>query len=128
MNKEQIQRNQLLDACIQSHWEKEKMLRKQISEAIYDMLQEMGGKIEIDWSDDDDYPCIAYDGGNHVEYASTLSSSVECIKAVLDKDAKTFSVDCEDTIDYNEERMLFEDVIQVYEYVCMKYGEPDNEE
>lgn len=121
MNKEQIEQNRLLDNVISSHWQKQKMIRTQVSEAVHNMLQEIGGKIEIEWDDDSDYPIICYDGGNHVEYASTMSSSVECIKATLENDVKTFAVDCEDAVDYDENRMLFEDVIQVYEYVCMKY-------
>lgn len=127
MNKAQIEQNSFLDKSISFHFQKQRMLRTMVSEAVHNMLQEMGGKIEIKWDDDSDYPVICYDGGNHVEYASTMASSVKCIRATLENDVKAFAVDCEDAVDYDENRMLFSDVIQVYDYVCMKYEDWNNE-
>lgn len=122
MNKtEMIERNNGIQNQIDEVWNIQSKVRTQMKEAIYDMVSEMGGAIDVDWDDDCEYPILAYDGGNHPEYASTLYSSLSRVDAALKDGVKTFKVDIEDATNYDENRMNFSDVVQVFEYVCMRY-------
>lgn len=122
MNKtEMIERNNGIQNQIDEVISLKAKARTQMKEAIYDMVSEMGGAIDVNWDDDSDYPILTYDGGNHPEYASTLYSSLSRVDAVLKDGVKTFKVDIEDATNYAESRMDFSDVVQVFEYVCMRY-------
>jgi hypothetical protein len=119
---EMIERNNKIDNRVSAHWEEQKEIRKQMVEAIHDMVSEMGG-VKVDWETDDDYPTIIYDGGRHPEYNSTISACVNGVNATKNKydDTKSFSVDLEDEANYDQDRMEFCDVAQVFEFVCGKY-------
>lgn len=103
------------------HWDEAAELRTREIEAIHDMVKIMGGTIEVDM-ENDNYPVIAYDGGNHVEYASTLCACVSKVKAIEVKGFKLFSVDIDECEDYESDRMSFADIDQIYDYVCDKFG------
>ena len=118
---EMIERNNGIQNQIDEVWNIQSKVRTQMKEAIYDMVSEMGGTIYVDWDDDSDYPILIYDGGNHPEYNSTISSSLERVDSKIVNGVKTFEVDIEDENHYAESRMDFSDVGQVFEYVCMRY-------
>jgi hypothetical protein len=81
------------------------------------MLREIGGKISFDDKVYDDPFCIAYDGGNHAEYASSMRETVESIQPIGDYD---FCVEVEgDRV--ASYRLIFDDVCSVWEIVSSYY-------
>ena len=128
MNKtEMIERNNQISNQLEAYLKGQNPIREQMAVAIHDMVTEMGGVVETDWEDENDYPLISYDGGRHPEYASNLYADVYSVKATMVKgweskeEKKSFSVEIEETDDYNENRMNYDDVEQVFDFVCDKY-------
>lgn len=127
MNKtEMIERNNKISNKADLHRKKQGEIRAEMVVAIHEMVTEMGGKVEVDY-DCDDPISISYDGGRHPEYASNLYADVYSVKATMVKgweskeEKKSFSVEIEETDDYNENRMNYDDVEQVFDFVCDKY-------
>lgn len=100
-------------------------LRMRLCTAIHDMVMEIAeGKNYVDFSDEDEEVFVSYDGGNHSEYASALSTIARKCYAVTVEGRKTFEVDLVYEEDgYSEARMLFEDVCSVYDAVRHLYDE-----
>ena len=119
---ELIEKNNKISNRLHEAYQEMREVKAQMVNAIHDMLSNMGA-IKIDWDEDEDYPIISYDGGHHSEYASSLCASVNAIKPCFNKydGKKSFSVDLEDENDYCENRMCFDDVAQIFEFVCCKY-------
>lgn len=117
-----LKKNEELNAAVVKHWDEAAELRTRENEAIHDMVKIMGGTLEVDM-ENDNYPVIAYDGGNHIEYASTLCSCVSKVKSIEEKGIKMFSVDIDECDDYESERMSFSDIDQIYDYVRYKFQE-----
>ena len=117
-----LKKNEELNAEVGKHWQEESDLRKREIEAIHDMVKTMGGTIEVD-IENDNYPVIAYDGGNHIEYASTLCACVSSVKSTEQNGIKLFSVAIDECDDYDSDRIGFSDIDQIYDYVCDKFEE-----
>lgn len=127
MNKtEMIERNNKISNKADLHRKEQGKIRSEMVVAIHEMLTEMGGKVEVDY-DCDGPISISYDGGRHPEYASNLYTDVYSVKATMAKGweseekKKSFSVEVDETKDYNENRMNYDDVEQVFDFVCDKY-------
>lgn len=127
MNKtEMIERNNKISNKADSHRKEQGEIRAEMVVAIHEMLTEMGGKVEVDFDSDESFS-ISYDGGRHPEYASNLYSDVYAVKATMvkgwesEEEKKSFSVEIEETDDYSENRMNYDDVEQVFDFVCDKY-------
>ena len=113
---------------INEHYKQRALLRKEICKAIHDMVEELDGEFEVrDDEFEDEYLGICYDGGNHVEYASTMNSSLEHITSAIAKDPftgeeyETFSADCEDEGGVEEYRLMFDDVCAIFDLVFARY-------
>lgn len=104
--------------------------RKHIEELIYEMVESEGGSMNIRDTKSDDYCYVCYDGGNHPEYNSTMSASVETVKCYVDsRGQKTFDVSLDDidglplADEYEAYRMNFDDLANVFDFVKWKcYG------
>jgi hypothetical protein len=105
-----------------NHWKKQSKLRKEVIENIYDMCKAMGGEIVIDY-ENDDCPLIAYDGGRHIEYNSTLCAAVNTIRAIEKNGFKLFQVDLEEEEEYDCDRIEFPDICQIFDFVYYKFDE-----
>lgn len=115
---------QKIDNLNQSIYEMMRKSQRRMEDAIYDMLTELGGEYKVDFTLDEDYPIITYDGGNHAEYRSTICAVVTKIKANLKNGLKTFVVDIQDEEeDYEAERMYFGDVATIFDFVCGQFSE-----
>ncbi len=123
---EMIERNNKISNKANSHRKEQAEIRAEMVVAINEMLTEMGGKTEVD-DDSDVFLLIAYDGGNHPEYNSNLFSQVYSVKATTingyesEEKKKSFSVDIAETDDYEENRMNYDDIEQVFDFVCGQY-------
>lgn len=130
---EMIERNKKISDKAEAHSKEQSKIRAEMVVAIHDMLTEMGGKAEVD-CDWVDLISISYDGGSHPEYASNVFADVYSVKATMtrgwvegeeaDKDKnvfKSFSVELEESDDYNENRMNYEDVEKIFDFVCAEY-------
>ena len=129
MNKnEMIEKNQKISNKADAHRKEQGEIRKEMITAIHEMVTEMGGKVEVDYDSDEPFS-ISYDGGRHPEYASNLYADVYSVKATMvkrwesEEEKKSFSVEIEETDDYKENRMNYDDVEQVFDFVCAKYEE-----
>lgn len=94
-----------------------KELRKACIEYLSSVLSENNGNIVIN---EDDMPCICYDGGNHVEYASTMSSA--CYGAFTQNN--TIYLNIEDCDEYEIDRVPTDDLYSVCEAIetTLKYN------
>ena len=61
----------------------------------------------------DCYPVISYDGGNHPEYATNMYSTVDGFR--LENDTIIF--DIEDSSDYSEDRVMTDDLIDLCDVI-----------
>ena len=121
MNKtEMIERNNKISNKADSHRKEQGEIRSEMVVAIHEMLTEMGGRAEVDY-DCDDQISISYDGGRHPEYASNLYADVYAVKATMVKVWESKEEKIEVTDDYNENRMNYDDVEQIFDFVCDKY-------
>ena len=59
------------------------------------------------------YPVISYDGGNHPEYAANMYSTVDGFR--LENDTVIF--DIEDSSDYSEDRVMTDDLIDLCDVI-----------
>ena len=95
-------------------------LRMKMCESIHDMINEISdGSVRFR---EDDIPMVSYDGGNHAEYASTLATEVVGASSAEIGKRKTFALNLyyeEDN--YDEPRMLFEDVVCIYDHIRDMY-------
>lgn len=105
---------------IARHYSHTKELRQDMVSAITKMLEEMGGKISLTDKQYDDTLCIAYDGGNHVEYASSMCEEVESIKV---SGSGYFCVDVKDECYVESYRLIFDDVCAIWDVVSSRYNE-----
>ena len=117
-----------IDNRINKHYTERALFRKEICLAIHDMLDELGGVLQvIDDEHEDDYIGICYDGGSRVEYDSTMNSSLDGVRSTTAKDPftneeyDTFSVNCEDESDVEEYRLMFDDVTSIFDFVFERY-------
>jgi hypothetical protein len=127
MNKtEMIERINKINNKAAAHRKEQVEIRNEMVAAIHEMVTEMGGKVEVDYDGDEPFS-ISYDGGRHPEYASNLYADVYSVKATMvkswesEEEKKSFSVEIEETDDYKENRMNYDDVEQVFDFVCEKY-------
>ena len=74
------------------------------------------GRIEFDEDNDDEYICIAYDGGNHPEYASNICSQCYAVKL---NERGNISVEIEETDDYEHNRI---ETIEIYDIAFVVYN------
>lgn len=121
-----------LNNRLTEHYAERRKLRTDVCEAIYDMVTEMGGTVRTVTDEYEDYVSICYDGGNHVEYASTMCCDMYSVTAVVVKaendlfekvDRKTFTVECEQEDELDEWRMIFDDVTEIFDFVCRRYDD-----
>lgn len=101
------------------HYSNTRKLRQDIVSAISNMLKEMGGEISLTDRQYDDTLCIAYDGGNHAEYASSICEEVKSIK-VTDIG---FSVEVEQESNVESYRLIFDDVWAIWDVVSSRYND-----
>lgn len=134
MNKtEMIERSNKISNKADAHRKEQTKIRKEMVEAIHEMLTEMGGEVEVGYDDYDEPFSISYDGGRHPEYNSNLYTDVYSVKATMvkgfecEEEKKSFSVEIEETDDYNEKRMNYDDVEQVFDFVRAKYESWDED-
>ena len=102
------------------HFKAQKSILKETIENIHDMCMVMGGEIFVD-TDIDSSPLITYDGGSDAENNSTICGVVTAIRATKRGHKKGFEVDLEREDNYSHERMTFEDVCQIYDYVYSSF-------
>ena len=94
-------------------------LRNDCENYLASVLKENGGHIEWDNAEVEESLCVAYDGGNHPEYASNCFSLVSAI----DMDEKgNITLDIEDTTQYDLDRVEIIDLYNVCEFVEHIYG------
>lgn len=122
MNKAQIDaikaKNEGIDEQNALIWKMESETKKMMVESIHDMLTEIGGKVEVDFDMDDDYPIVTYDGGRHAEYNSTICGVVESVKAVEKNGIKDFTIDIQDEEDdYESDRLEHGDIATIFDFV-----------
>lgn len=117
-----------IDKRISKHYSERGLFRKEICLAIHDMLDELGGELQVtDGEHEDDYIGICYDGGNHAECDSTMNSSLESVCSTTAKDPftneeyETFYADCEDESGVEEYRLMFDDVTSIFYFVLARY-------
>ncbi|MBQ3944086.1 MAG: hypothetical protein II670_00540 [Alphaproteobacteria bacterium] len=103
------------------HYSSTSALRKDMVSAITKMLKEMGGEISLIDKQYDDKLCIAYDGGNHVEYASSMFEEVASIKTLQDEEEFYVEVAGEDYIESH--RLIFDDVCNIWDVVSSRYND-----
>lgn len=107
---------------LNQHYAEQGKLRKELCEAVYELLDALGGEMRLhEGALEDDYLYIAYDGGNHVEYASNMCSEVHCVNTLEDCNGKSFTVDCDDESDLEAYRLTFDDVSAVFDLVKSYY-------
>ena len=106
---------------IARHYSHTRELRHDMVSAITKMLKKMGGEISLTDKQYDDTLCIAYDGGNHVEYASSMCEEVESIKTLQDEEEFYVEVAGEDYIESH--RLIFDDVCAIWDVVSSRYNE-----
>jgi hypothetical protein len=96
-------------------------LDKELFELIKTEVKNLGGFIDFDFTTIDDYYCftIAYDGGKHPEYASTINSTVESI-SISNDDLK---IETEDGDMYG--LCSFDDMLTIVELIKL-YKEQNN--
>ena len=102
------------------HYSNARELRKDIVSAIAKMLKEMGGGISLTDRQYDDTLCIAYDGGNHIEYASSMCEEVKSIE-VSGNDS--FCVEVEQESNVESYRLIFDDVCAIWDVVSSRYND-----
>ena len=95
-------------------------LNQEVTIAIHDMCKSMGGEVVVDTTIDSS-PLITYDGGNHAEYNSTICGVVCAIRATEKNGYKTFQVDLEEEDEYDCDRIGFNDVCQIFDFVYGKF-------
>lgn len=115
---------------INEHYANQGRLRREICEAIHDMLTELGGTINFIDDKDEDYVYICYDGGNHVEYDSTMNCQMDSVsasiggnKALGESGLPTFTFDCERENHVEEWRLMFDDLCAIFDVVYSRYNE-----
>lgn len=102
------------------YYSNKRELSKDLVSAINKMLKEMGGKISLTDKQYDDALYIAYDGGNHIEYASSMCKEVESIKV---NGNNTFCVEVEGESNVESYRLIFDDVCAVWDVVSSRYND-----
>ena len=128
MNKAQIDaikaKNEGIDEQNALIWKMQSETKKMMVESIHDMLTEMGGKVDVDFDMDDDYPLVTYDGGRHAEYNSTICGVVESVKAVEKNGVKDFTIDIQyEETDYESDRLDHGDIATIFDFVCGQFSE-----
>lgn len=122
MNKKHLKilkRNEKLSNQLVKLYEMERKKRAKMIVSIHDMVIEMGGLVV---EEDDDYPLMTYDGGRHAEYNSTINACVEGVNATFNQDgSKSFSVNLDEEPNYDEQRMNFDDVCTIFDFVRERY-------
>lgn len=116
-----LKTNESINSKLSKFWLTMGDIKKEICESINEMLNEMGGEIEVDYANDEYPPVVVYDGGNHPEYASTISAIVQSVKAVEIRGFKTFEVNLEDEPEMSYDRFEFGDVVQIFDFVKARY-------
>lgn len=106
---------------ITRHYSHTRELRQDMVSAITNMLKEMGGEISLTDKQYDDTLCIAYDGGNHIEYASSMCEEVKSIKTLTDEKEFYVEVAGEDYIESH--RLIFDDVCAIWDVVSSRYND-----
>ena len=90
--------------------------------AIVEMLKENDGDINLYermCECDDELPVISYDGGRHPEYASSIATVVYGVKLHQNHDGEeSFSVDIDEDCNYEEYRMMFHEVKEIFNVLC----------
>ena len=119
----------IVNTKINEHYANQGRLRREICEAIHDMLTELGGTINFIDDEYEDYAYICYDGGNHVEYDSTMNCQLDSVSSsiggnkALGEEYPTFTFDCERENHVEEWRLIFDDLCAVFDVVYSRYKE-----
>jgi hypothetical protein len=121
----------IVNTKINEHYANRGRLRREICEAIHDMLTELGGTVKfIDDEHEEDCVYFCYDGGNHVEYDSTMNCQMDSVsvsiggnKALGESGLPTFTFDCERENNVEEWRLMFDDLCAVFDIVYSRYNE-----
>lgn len=134
MNKnEMIERSNKISNKAYLHRKEQIEIRNEMVVAIHEMLTEMGGEVYVDYDDYVEPFSIFYDGGSHPEYASRRYSDVYSVKATIvnglkcEEEKKSFSVKIEESDDYNESRINYYDVEEIFDFVRGKYESWDED-
>lgn len=117
---EKINTNEINER-IARHYSHTRELRQDMVSAITNMLKEMGGEISLTDKQYGDTLCIAYDGGNHIEYASSMCEEVESIKTLQYEEEFYVEVAGEDYIESH--RLIFDDVCAIWDVVSSRYND-----
>lgn len=123
-NQDLIKHNEYLSDDISEFINIEINLRNRLLDAIHQMLADMGGEYVFDVEEDNDL-YICYDGGNHIEYASNMSERVEAIKVSEYMGRASFKVNVREEHNIDQSRLLFEDVIAIYELLSAVYADQE---
>lgn len=113
--------NKDIKSRLEEYHSKTLALRCDIVSDIVTMIKEMGGTINLTTKRYDDGLYIAYDGGNHVEYASSMCEEVKQIKTF--KDDNEFYVEVENEDRVASYRLIFDDVCDIWEIVSSRYND-----
>lgn len=125
-NQDLIKHNEYLSEDISEFINNEINLRNRLLDAIRQMLADMGGEYVFDVEDGNDNDLyICYDGGNHIEYASNMSERVEAIKVSEYMGRASFEVNVRQENNVDQSRLLFEDVIAIYELLSAVYADQE---
>lgn len=116
-----LQVNQEIEKAASKIWQAESELKKKETEAIHDMLVAMGGELSVDF-DNDEYPTVVYDGGNHVEYASTINGVFSKIRPIEERGYKLFEVDFNEEPNYCCDRFCLSDIDSIFDYIRTKFS------
>lgn len=116
-----LQVNQEIENAAIKIWQAESELKKKETEAIHDMLAAMGGEISVDF-DNDEYPIVIYDGGNHSEYASTINGIFRKIRPIEERGYKLFEVDFDEEPNYSCDRFCLSDIDSIFDYIRNKFS------
>lgn len=114
--------NVLISGIMRDIHSMEGKLRNKMETSIFDMVTAMGGRIEVDF-DNDDIPIVTYDGGRHPEYNATPCAQVQLIEPLEKNGFKRFRVDMDVCEEYESDRFDIESVEVIFDYVYWKFDD-----
>ena len=116
------ERNTLIDGLMTDIHNMEGKLRNKMEESIFDMVTAMGGRIEVDF-DNDDVPMVTYDGGRHPEYNATPFAQLQAVEPLEKNGFKRFRVDMDVCEEYESDRFDLNSVEAVFNFVYWKFDD-----
>lgn len=101
------------EKSVNEYYDAAKKVRLEAVNYIVIVLENVGGRIDFDAEQDDEYFSVTYNGGNHPEYNSNICSV--CYAVYVKDDVIYLSI--EETDEYNECDVTTNDIIAVADAV-----------